>query len=132
MYFKPAGTSVCLRDNSDFPAGNDVTLPKCHGFVVGDFINFKEEDGGHLDSGVTDAIAAVSDVSGPFVIKSIDNSATPPHFDFATKAAPSTLITLTGDGGWCTDWRRRGHRHHGLPTTSGAYSGTPTGLSTTP
>ena len=55
VYFKPAGTSVCLRDNSDFPAGNDVTLPKCHGFVVGDFINFKEEDGGHLDSGVTDA-----------------------------------------------------------------------------
>ena len=44
--------------------------------------------------------------SGPFVIKSIDNGATPPHFDFATKAAPGTLITLVGDGGEGRQWRR--------------------------
>ena len=50
VWFKPAGTSVCLRDNSDFPAGTAVKLPNCHGFIVGDVIEFAEEDGGNLDT----------------------------------------------------------------------------------
>ena len=99
MYFKPAGTSVCLRDFSDFPAGTDVTLPECHAFVVGDVIEFKQEDGGNLDGGITTAIAVSDDVSGPFVITAIDNSSGAKNFSFATKAAPGTGITLNGDGG---------------------------------
>ena len=97
MWFKPAGTSVCLRDFSDFPAGTDVSLPACHGFIVGDDIEFVQEDGGKLDGAITTAIPAVDDVSGPFVITSIDTSAN--TFTFATKAAPGTDITLDGDGG---------------------------------
>ena len=97
VWFKPAGTSVCLRDNSDFPAGTDVTLPSCHGFMVGDEIEFAEEEGGKLDTGITTAIASVNGVSGPFVITSIDTAN--PSFTFATKAAPGTGITLAGDGG---------------------------------
>ena len=97
MWFKPAGTSVCLRDFSDFPAGTDVSLPVCHGFVVGDVIEFAQEDGGKLDTAITTAIPAVDDVSGPFVITSIDTAAN--TFTFATKAAPGTGITLNGDGG---------------------------------
>ena len=99
MWFKPAGTSVCLRDFSDFPAGTDVNLPVCHGFLVGDEIEFVQEDNGKLDTAITTAIPAVDDVSGPFVITSIDNSASPKTFTFATKAVPGTPITLNGDGG---------------------------------
>ena len=99
VWFKPAGTSVCLRDFSDFPAGTDVSLPSCHGFLVGDEIEFAQEDGGKLDTAITTAIPAVDNVSGPFVITSIDNSTSPKAFTFATKAAPGTGITLNGDGG---------------------------------
>ena len=101
VWFKPAGTSVCLRDNSDFPAGTAVKLPNCHGFIVGDVIEFAEEDGGNLDSGITTAIAASDGVSGPFVITAIDDAAK--TFQFATQAAPATGITLTGDGGTGTE-----------------------------
>jgi hypothetical protein len=97
VWFKPAGTSVCLRDFSDFPAGTDVSLPACHGFLVGDEIEFAQESGGKLDGGITTAIPLSGEVSGPFVITSIDSSAN--TFTFATKAAPGTGVTLDGDGG---------------------------------
>ena len=97
VWFKPAGTSVCLRDFSDFPSGTDVSLPVCHGFVVGDEIEFVQEDNGKLDGAITTAIPAVDDVSGPFVITAIDTATN--KFKFATKAAPTTDITLDGDGG---------------------------------
>ena len=98
VWLKPAGTSICLRDNSDFPAGTEVTLPSCHGFMVGDQIEFVEESGGHLDSAITTAIAAVSGVSGPFVITGIETGSSP-SFSFATAASPGTEITLAGDDG---------------------------------
>ena len=100
--FVPAGTTVCLRDFSDFPSGTDVTLPDDHGFETGDIIEFEEMDGGHLDAGITTAIAAVSGVSGPFVITAIDNTVGAKDFKFATKADPDTGITLSGDGGTST------------------------------
>jgi len=99
VYFKPAGTSVCLRDYSDFPAGTDVTLPECHAFVVGDVIQFTQEDSGVLDGAITTAIPLSGQTSGPFVITGIDNTAGAKNFEFATKAAPGTGITLAGDGG---------------------------------
>ena len=125
VWLTPAGTSVCLRDNSDFPAGTEVTLPNCHGFMVGDQIEFVQEENGVLDSGVTDAIAVVDNVSSPFVIIGIETG-TPRSFSFATVAAPNTEITLNGDGG-------QGAAAGGvvsaidttgiLPTTSGQYTG---------
>ena len=133
MWLKPAGTSICLRDNSDFPAGTEVTLPSCHGFMVGDQIEFAEESGGHLDSAITTAIAAVNGVSGPFVITGIETGSSP-SFSFATVAVPGTEITLTGDGG-------QGAAGGGvvsaidtssLPTTSDNYTGgSGTGIATT-
>ena len=113
VWMKPSGTTICLRDNSDFPAGDDVTLPNCHGFMVGDEIEFLEDgtgtqplpvaSRGHLDSAITTAIALNSNnISGPYVITSIDTSSSPNTFTFATVAAPGTNITLTGDGGVTT------------------------------
>ena len=101
VWLKPAGTSICLRDNSDFPAGTEVTLPNCHGFMVGDEIEFVQEDGGVLDTAITTAIAVTDNVSGPFVITGIETG-NPRSFSFATVAAPNTEITLNGDGGVAT------------------------------
>ena len=134
VWLTPAGTSVCLRDNTDFPAGTEVTLPSCHGFMVGDEIEFVQEDGGVLDTGITAAIAVADNVSGPFVITGIETG-TPRSFSFATVAAPDTEITLNGDGG-------QGAPAGGvvsaidvagiLPTTSGNYTGgTGTNIATT-
>ena len=130
MWLKPAGTTVCLRDNSDFKPGTDVTLPNCHGFKVGDEIEFLEDgDGtqplavgsrGHLDSAITTAIALNSaNVSGPFVITSIDTKASPNTFKFATKAVPGTNITLLGDGG-------KGTPVGGVPATFTPVTALPT------
>jgi hypothetical protein len=92
--------------------------------MVGDEIEFVQEDGGVLDSGVTDAIAVTNNVSGPFVITGIETG-TPRSFSFATVAAPDTEITLNGDGG-------QGALGGGevtaidtafLPTVSGNYTG---------
>ena len=41
----PAGTSVCLKDFTDFPTANPgkITLPQGHGFLVGDAVVFTLE-----------------------------------------------------------------------------------------
>ena len=41
----PAGTSVCLKDFTDFPAADPglITLPQGHGFLVGDVVKFSIE-----------------------------------------------------------------------------------------
>jgi len=51
----PAGTSVCLKDYSDFPAGSKatITVPEGNGFLNGDVVQFTEEDGGNLDTGLS-------------------------------------------------------------------------------
>ena len=84
--FKPAGTSVCLRDYTDFPAGNDITVPAGHGFIVGDQVTFTEEDGGQLDGNLT------ADTSY-FVITSTDTT-----IQIAATEG-GAAITLAGDGG---------------------------------
>ena len=100
VYFKPAGTSVCLRDFSDFTAAAGITLPKCHGFIVGDVVQFKEEDGGHLDSAITDAIAKdADDVSKPFKIRGIGDNAGTPVINSLTKTTDSVNIIPEGNGG---------------------------------
>ena len=133
MWLKPAGTSICLRDNSDFPAGTEVTLPNCHGFMVGDEIEFVQEDGGVLDTAITDEIAVTDNVSGPFIITGIETGANP-SFSFATVAAPNTEITLNGDGGQgaAAGGVASAIDTSALPTTSGNYTGgTGTNIATT-
>lgn len=50
VWFTPAGTSHCLLDHSDFPAGQStVSVPVTHDFKPGDPVVFRPE-GGILDS----------------------------------------------------------------------------------
>ena len=87
--FKPAGTSVCLEDFSDFPANTTavITVPSGHGFIVGDVVQFEEEDGGNLDSGLT----ASTDYN---VVAKTDTSVT-----VQLSSAIGVDVPLTGDGG---------------------------------
>jgi len=51
----PAGTSVCLKDFTDFPAADPglITLPQGHGFLVGDVVKFSIETPATLVSELT-------------------------------------------------------------------------------
>ena len=87
--FKPAGTSVCLEDYSDFPAGTSavITVPSGHGFIVGDGVQFEEEDGGNLDSGLSTS----TDYN---VVAKTDTTVT-----VQLSSALGTDVELEGDGG---------------------------------
>ena len=84
--FQPAGTEYCLLDNSDFPAGADITVPSDNDYRVGDPVTFTEEGTGSIDTALTAGTAY-------YVVKrtatSIQVSATD----------GGTAITLNGDGG---------------------------------
>ena len=86
VYYTPAGTSFCLQDFTDFPAGDDITVPLVADFRVGDPVLFSAEDGGALDT-------ALSASTGYFIVAigagTIQVSAT----------KGGTAITLNGDGG---------------------------------
>ena len=86
----PAGTSVCLRDYSDFPAGQPatITVPAGHGFLVGDQVEFTQEDGGNIDGALSVAPVA-------YVI----SARTDTTVEVRLASAPDTDITLAGDGG---------------------------------
>ena len=86
IYFQPAGSHFCLLDFTDFPAGDDITVPSNHDFQVGDPIVFKEEGTANLDSGLTaDATVYVIATTAT----TIQVSAT----------AGGAALPLTGDGG---------------------------------
>ena len=89
--FKPAGTSVCLKDYSDFPANTTavITVPE-NGFLVNDVVQFTAEDGGNLDSGLT----AATD----YTIVSKTTSA-PLTVTVQLTSALGTDVVLQGDGG---------------------------------
>ena len=53
IFFKPAGTSWCLLDFSDFPAGSDITVPSGNDYRVGDAVAFTEEGTANIDSALT-------------------------------------------------------------------------------
>jgi hypothetical protein len=53
IWFKPAGTSVCLLA-ADFPAGTGgIFLPITHDFRVGDPVSFRAEGAANLDDNLT-------------------------------------------------------------------------------
>jgi len=86
IFFKPAGTSFCLLDYTDFPAGTSITVPSGNDYKVGDAIVFTEEGTAAIDSGLTAGttyyVVAVTSTT-------IDVSAT----------SGGAAVTLTGDGG---------------------------------
>ena len=86
VYYTPAGTDYCLKDYTDFPAGDSITVPTNADFRVGDPVVFTVEDGGSLDTALTagDAYYIVAIGSGTVGVSS-------------TKGG--TAITLNGDGG---------------------------------
>ena len=52
--FKPAGTSFCLLDYTDFAAGtNDINVPASSDFRIGDAVVFTEEGTANIDSAYT-------------------------------------------------------------------------------
>jgi hypothetical protein len=53
IFFKPAGTSWCLLDFTDFPAGSDITVPSGNDYRVGDAVAFTEEGTANIDSALT-------------------------------------------------------------------------------
>lgn len=82
----PAGTSVCLRDFTDFPAGDNVTVPSGHGFLVGDQVVFTVEDGASLDGALTAG-------DEYFVIAKTDTTLQ------VSSTKGGAAVTLDGDGG---------------------------------
>lgn len=95
--YKPAGTTACLLDNTDFVVlGSKVKLPIGHGFMPGDAVKFTEEDGASLDTGLTAAntyyLGTVTDSDAVIL---------------ATQGG--TAVTLEGDGGTGTADTPGGH-----------------------
>lgn len=84
--FIPAGTSFCLLDYTDFPAGTVITVPSNHDYRVGDSVTFTVEGAAKLDGSLT-ADTAV------FVVATTENSIS------VAATSGGTEITLVGDGG---------------------------------
>lgn len=92
--FKPSGTSVCLSDFSDFPAGAGViTVPSSHGFKVGDAVQFYEDQGGNLDSGLT---ASTTGSQTNFLVSAV-SAASP--WTVTVTTAGGGAVTIAADGG---------------------------------
>lgn len=53
VWFKPAGTTFCLKDWSDFPAGTLITVPTENDFKINDPVTFVTQLGGSLVTALT-------------------------------------------------------------------------------
>ena len=88
IFFKPAGTQFCLLDYTDFPAGNDITVPTDNDYRVGDAVKFTIEGSANIDSGLTAEttyyIVAISAGSDKIQVSA---------------SSGGTPATLSGDGG---------------------------------
>jgi len=86
VMFSPAGTTWCLKDHSDFPAGVDITVPPDADYKVGDPVVFTVEAGGKVDTALTAGTTYYIVALSPGKVQVS-----------ATKGG--TAITLNGDGG---------------------------------
>ena len=86
VYYTPAGTTFCLSDYSDFPAGSDITVPVNADYRVGDPVVFTEEDGGSIDTALTAGTGYYVVAVGSGTIQ-------------VSASKGGTAITLNGDGG---------------------------------
>ena len=86
IFFKPAGTSFCLLDNTDFPAGSDITIPSSNDYRVGDAVVFTEEGTASIDSGLT--------ADTPYYVVAVTSTTLQ-----VSATIGGTAVTLLGDGG---------------------------------
>ena len=93
IYFKPAGTKFCLLDHTDFPAGDDITVPTDNDYRVGDAVAFYEEGTANIDSALT--ASTDESVTSYFIIAIGDDN------DTITVSATDggAAVTMNGDGG---------------------------------
>ncbi len=87
IFFKPAGTSFCLLDFTDFPAGSDITVPSDSDYRVGDAVAFTVEGTANLDSALTAAPT-------PFYVVAVTSTTIQ-----VAATSGGAAITLAGDGG---------------------------------
>jgi len=88
IWFTPAGTTYCLQDFTDFPAGALITVPTDNDYRIGDTVIFEEDQGGDLDTALT--------VSTPYWIVAVAADRTTISVSASQGGA---AITLDGDGG---------------------------------
>ena len=97
IWFTPAGTSYCLEDFTDFPAGDLITVPANNDYRVGDTVIFQEEEGGALDTALNastpDTDPAVYTIYWVVAIASDRTTIS------VSATQGGTAITLNGDGG---------------------------------
>nr|BAR34295.1 phage major tail protein 2 [uncultured Mediterranean phage uvMED] len=86
VYYQPAGTDYCLKDFTDFPAGNDITVPVESDYQIGDPVTFAAAGAAALDTALTDGTTYYVVALGSGSIQ-------------VAAAAGGTAITLNGDGG---------------------------------
>jgi len=86
VFFKPAGTSFCLLDFTDFSAGTSISVPGENDYRIGDPVEFTAEGTASLDSGLTEGTTY-------YVVARTDDSIG------VSATAGGTAITLNGDGG---------------------------------
>jgi len=84
--FVPAGTTFCLLDFTDFPAGSDITVPSTHDFRVGDSVTFTVEGAAKLDGTLTAGTPV-------FVVAAKESSIS------VAATAGGTALVMSGDGG---------------------------------
>jgi len=88
IWFTPAGTTYCLQDFTDFPAGALITVPTDNDYRIGDTVIFEEDQGGNLDTALT--------VSTPYWVVAVAADRTTIS---VSASQGGTAITLDGDGG---------------------------------
>ncbi len=86
IFFKPAGTSFCLLDFTDFPAGTDITVPTQNDFRVGDAVVFEVEGTASIDTALT--------AGTTYYIVSATSTAIQ-----VSATSGGIALTLNGDGG---------------------------------
>ena len=92
LEFAPAGTTLCLGDNSAFPAGTSVIVPASNGFIAGDPIAFVVQGNAVLDTAMgvggqvyTTTVLGVSQTNTEITVEDVAN--------------PGSALTFNGDGG---------------------------------
>ena len=90
IWFKPAGTTACLKDFTDFPSGAEgIILPPTSDFKVGDRIKFEVQGGATLDSAVNQSNTYV--IGGTIGLRTRITS------------LAGTAVNFAGDGGTAPD-----------------------------
>ncbi|QQG31338.1 major tail protein [Cyanophage S-2L] len=87
--FIPAATRHCLLDNTDFPAGTEITVPADHDYLVGDPVTFEAQGTAVLDTALTEGTTY-------YVVTEAHGAS--PHIEVSATAGGAP-ITLNGDGG---------------------------------